>query len=348
MERAALELVPREASALRARDPVPEARQQAFVRLRADGLEHERSLARAVEADRRDAVLGDGRLDAEVADRREDERLRAGRGHRRARRDGGRGSGARRLLAREGGDREGDREEHRNGDPEHEPARPRLRPPPMGAQPGGVSRAGSRAHERDRSKVASVRPASRTCPLYDHPHGRIRPDDHDPALGPARRTAGSPRSHVPARVDARARPLPLPDRVGDRVHAQPARSRSDEPEAAARDRRHDRLPAVRGGGRCGADRDRRRRVRPGPERGRPSRRVRDGGAAGHGPDRRRAGHRRAPAVARRPRAREHRGPRADQRVDRRARRRRDLRLRDRRRSSSSRGRRSRSCSSSSR
>ena len=59
-QRAARELVPREAAPRRARDPAPEPCEQPLVRLRADGLEDERAVLAPVEADRRDAALRDG------------------------------------------------------------------------------------------------------------------------------------------------------------------------------------------------------------------------------------------------------------------------------------------------
>ena len=53
------ELVPGEAAPLRARDPSPQPREQALVHLPTDGLQDERAVLAAVEADRRDAALRD-------------------------------------------------------------------------------------------------------------------------------------------------------------------------------------------------------------------------------------------------------------------------------------------------
>ena len=73
--------------------------------------------------------------------------------------------------------------------------------------------------------------------------------------------------------------------------------------------------------------DRRRRVRPGSERGRPRRRVRHGGAELDGADRGRGGHRPAAALARRSRPRAGPDPQAGQRLDRLAERGRGVELR---------------------
>ena len=52
-----------------------------------------------------------------------------------------------------------------------------------------------------------------------------RAHDQGAALDPARRPAGRARARLDARGDARARPVPVPDGLRDRVPAQPARTR---------------------------------------------------------------------------------------------------------------------------
>ena len=61
----------RGASLARARDPVPEPREEALVRLAADRLERRAAVVRAVEPDRGHDGGRDGQLDLEVPDRRE-------------------------------------------------------------------------------------------------------------------------------------------------------------------------------------------------------------------------------------------------------------------------------------
>ena len=247
-ERPALELVPGEPPMLGARDPVPEPGEQALVRLWADRLEHERPLARAVEAHGRDAVLGDRRLDAKVPDRREHERLGSGGRY-----------GALVRIVRTGPVADSSPENAVTANvTEQRGRRRRCRgraSAPAPALDADVRAAWQRAATGascscpDRSKVASALPPavpdSRRALCTIIRMAGPRPDDHDPALGPARRTAGALRPRLPPRGDARPRPLPLPDRVGDRVHAQPARARPDAAEAPARDLGRDRLPALR-------------------------------------------------------------------------------------------------------
>ena len=127
----------------------------------------------------------------------------------------------------------------------------------------------------DRSKVSFERLHP---PRYDPAHGRLRPDDPDPEMDPAGRPSRSSRPRVPARGEARARPLPLSDGERHRVHAEPARSRPHAPEGAARALGPHRLHGLRRGRDRAFPRDQRRRLRPGSQRRRPDRRVRDRGA----------------------------------------------------------------------
>ena len=133
----------RDRSAMRAGDAAPQSREQPFVDLRADRLEHEGSVFAPVEADRGDAALRDGRLHAEVPDGREDVRVRR-RGRDRERRRPADGRGAALIVER----RQGERHDREDGDDgaDREPPRSGLRPSPIGPQTGRV--AGARGRRR--------------------------------------------------------------------------------------------------------------------------------------------------------------------------------------------------------
>ncbi len=125
-ERPPGELVPREAALRRARDPAPESREQPFVSLRADRLQLERALGASVKADRRDATLRHGGLDAKVPDRGEHLRVRRRGGHRQRRGPADGGWGA---LAVERGQRERCDGEHGDHGRNREAPRAGLRSP---------------------------------------------------------------------------------------------------------------------------------------------------------------------------------------------------------------------------
>ena len=135
-ERAARELVPRETALRRPRDPAPESREQSLVSLRADGLQLERSLRAAVEADGRDAALRDRGRDTQVSDCRE--HLRVGR-RRRHGQGGGPADGGRRALAVEGRQRERRDGEHADHGNDREPPSTGLCPATIRTQARSVS-----------------------------------------------------------------------------------------------------------------------------------------------------------------------------------------------------------------
>ncbi len=195
--------------------------------------------------------------------------------------------------------------------------------------------------------VARSPPSARSPPRYDLAHGRLRPDDPDPAMDPAGRPPRSPRPRVPACGEARARPLPFPHGERHRVHAQPARTRPHTLEAPEDACGPPRLHDLRRRRRCAPDCHRCRRDRPGAERRRSNRRVRHRGphVGSNG-----CGARRRPlaGLARRPRPRADPDPRADERLARVARAPARSRATRRTRSRLPRELRSRSCSSCSR
>src|SRR5215831_18865717 len=139
---------------------MPEPREQALVRLRADGLEHERAVLRIVESDRRETVLRDRRLHSQVADRREHERLGLHGGDRCGGRDGGRRNGwSATAVVPEGGQEQGHDPEHADDDGERDPARAGLGAAAVGSQPSSMPRARCRRrHGLDRSKVQPAPP----------------------------------------------------------------------------------------------------------------------------------------------------------------------------------------------
>ena len=123
----------------------------------------------------------------------------------------------------------------------------------------------------DRSKVSDGRSPG---PTVRSAHGRPRPDDPDPAMDPAGRPPRRARLRIPAREDARSRPVPVPHGRRDRVHAQSARPRPHAAESAPRAGRHPRLHDLPRRRRGSPRRDRRRRGRPGARGCGPGRRVR--------------------------------------------------------------------------
>ncbi len=290
----------------------PEPGEQPLVRLTADRLEREGAVARPVEADRRDGRRGDGKLDAEVPDRRQRLRRRpdgcvARRGHRRERR----GLGAPRRPTRpERGQEQGDDPQCGERRRDHEAARPPLGAAPSFTETGGLpgARRGHRGHgSAPGSRLHRPRgaPVVRPGPGLRSLHVGAAADP-DPALGPAGRAPGRPPARVLPRPHARARHLSLPHRGRDRVHAQPAGPRPDAAPPPARSRRLDRVRRLRRGGDRAPRRARHRRRVGDPHRRGADRHVPHRGEPGDGPDGRRGRHRQAAGVARRPRARGHR------------------------------------------
>ena len=123
----------------------------------------------------------------------------------------------------------------------------------------------------DRSKVSDGRSPGATVRSA---HGRPRPDDPDPAMDPAGRPPRRARLRIPAREDARSRPVPVPHGRRDRLHAQSARPRPHPAESAPRAGRRSRLHDLPRRRRGSPRRDRRRCGRPGAPGRRSGRRVR--------------------------------------------------------------------------
>ena len=252
----ALELVPDRALLGGARDPAPEPGEQALVGLAADGAELDRAAVLAVEPDRGHGLAGDRQPDLEVPDRRQGLRLR-----RHAARDGRRGGRRRDRLGRvraEGGQDQGDECESGDDPDDGQAAGAVLRALPPGTVPGRSpgARRGHRGHRSGRFAAPQRSLHALGTPLngdprgYDQAHDRaFRADDPGPALDPARRPAGGAPDHLDARRHPRARALPLPHRVGDRVPAQSARARPAAAAPAARARGGARLPPLRHRGR---------------------------------------------------------------------------------------------------